>query len=660
MAHSAPVPAQLSRRDLLRISTVGASALGVHLFVPGLSPAIAEPPGGQLPADLYTTTLHSWCDGLMSHQLTAMKDPAFHGALLCPACVLIHGRCADAIYPLMRVAHSTGDSKYLRAAIILHDWSELQVSRADGSWINDVTLSPWQGITVFQTIALAESLHHHGSLLDAAIRGRWTDRLARAATFLDGFITIETGNINYPISASLAFALCGQVLGEHRYLDRARALAHKSLDYFTSNGLLVGEGHPLREVTPKGCHPVDLGYNVEESLPALAQYSLLTNDQQVLEQTVKSLRAHMEFMLPNGAWDNSWGTRNYKWSWWGSRTSDGCHPAYVLLSDHDPRFREVALRNLEMMSACTQDGLLYGGPDYFHHGDRPCIHHTFTHAKALATVLDRGGANIQAKERPSIPRDESVGLRYYPEVGTYLASKGPWRVTVTENDWEYVEHVQAGGGGESGGGHASGGALSLLFHQSLGPILVASMTDYQLIEISNQQAFLDAPHMTLTPRIELKADRTYTSLTDLKATLNASMSAEEIHFTATGQLLTVGHHPVSSGGISYRFEYFIAEDTISIVASATGKLPPSTSLQFIMPVVSRSTEAITQSSFNSIRITKPKGILTVHTDAPQGFESIPKERTFNLVPGLEAIPLILALTPGIAATIQIKAAPANI
>jgi hypothetical protein len=40
--------------------------------------------------------------------------------------------------------------------------------------------------------------------------------------------------------------------------------------------------------------------------------------------------------------------------------------------------------------------------------------------------------------------------------------------------------------------------------------------------------------------------------------------------------------------------------------------------------------------------------------------TIPKERTFNLVPGLEAIPLILALTPVIAATIQIKAAPANI
>ncbi len=110
------------------------------------------------------------------------------------------------------------------------------------------------------------------------MRQRWTDRLARAAKFLDGFITIETGNINYPVTASFCFALCGQVLGEQRYLDRARKLAHTALEYFTPNGFLYGEGHPLKTVTPKGCHPVDLGYNVEESLPSLAQYALLTND----------------------------------------------------------------------------------------------------------------------------------------------------------------------------------------------------------------------------------------------------------------------------------------------------------------------------------------------------------------------------------------------
>ena len=46
MANNLPVPVQLSRRDLLRISTVGASALGLQLFVPGLPPAIPEPTRG--------------------------------------------------------------------------------------------------------------------------------------------------------------------------------------------------------------------------------------------------------------------------------------------------------------------------------------------------------------------------------------------------------------------------------------------------------------------------------------------------------------------------------------------------------------------------------------------------------------------------------------
>ena len=62
--------------------------------------------------------------------------------------------------------------KYVRAAVAVHEWSERQVSRADGSWVNDVTLSSWQGITVFHSIAFAEALHHHGEVLDAATYGR--------------------------------------------------------------------------------------------------------------------------------------------------------------------------------------------------------------------------------------------------------------------------------------------------------------------------------------------------------------------------------------------------------------------------------------------------------------------------------------------------------
>jgi hypothetical protein len=549
------------------------------------------------------------------------------------------------VYPLLRVARTTGDAKYVRAAVAVHEWSERQVSRADGSWVNDVTLSSWQGITVFHAIALAEALHHHGELLDAATCKQWMQRLARAAKFLDGFISIETGNINYPVTASYCFALCAQVLGEPKYTERGRGLAHASLEQFTANGFLAGEGHPLKGVTKKGCRAVDLGYNVEESLPALAMYSVLTGDTVVMDQTVKALRTHMEFMLPDGAWDNSWGTRNYKWSWWGSRTSDGCHPAYVLLAEHDAKFREVAWRNLELMAACTHEGLLYGGPDYFVHGDRPCIHHTFTHAKALAMVLDRGGTQLESGSRVALPREDARGLKSYPEIGTRLAAEGDWRATVTENDFEYVEQVQAGGG--KGGGHATGGALTMLYHQALGPVLTASMTEYKLIEISNQQVIRGGPTMALTPRIELVlgpgSGGMYTSLSDLEAVVTAADAGGEVGFEAQGRLLTASHKPVAGGEVRYRLRYTLSAGGVEIVARVDGA-NVGAPVRFILPVISRSGETAVHPDAGTVRITKAKGTLVVKTDAV--FEALPAERTFNLVPGFECLALEVPMEVG--------------
>ena len=584
-----------------------------------------------------------WCDGLLAHQVT-LADPALHGALLCPACSIIHGRCADAVYPLLRVAHTTGDKKYIIAAILLYDWAERNVSRADGSWINDVTLSSWQGITVFHTIALTEALRHHGELLDTTTRQRWTERVGRAAKFLDGFISIQTGNINYPVTSAYCFALCGELLKEPHYTERARKLAAQTLDYFTANGFLYGEGHPLTNLTAKKCRPVDLGYNVEESLPALAQYALLTNDKPVLDQTLAALRTHLEFMLPDGAWDNSWGTRNYKWSWWGSRTSDGCHPAFVLLAQYEPRFREAAYRNLELMAACTHNGLLYGGPDYFTHGDQPCIHHSFTHAKSLATVLDSGNETLVPSPRLTLPRDEPYGLKSYPEIGTHLAAIGDWRATVTEYDWEYVEQVQSGNG-NGGGGHVSGGTLSLLYHRTLGPLCVASMTQYQIIEISNQQVHLDSPHMALTPRIESSGAKTYTSTSDFTAALTVASSPSLISFTALGRLLTAAHQPMPEGAMHYRLDYNLTPGRVEIAAT-TEASTQTQPLAFILPVIARQDDAVERVDAQTIRITKPSGALVVSTDNPAGFEPVPKERTFNLVPGFECVPLTVSMFPG--------------
>jgi hypothetical protein len=654
-----------TRRELLCRTAAGAAVWAAGVAWPGLASA-SDNPEASANAEtgeeqLYSGTLRIWCDGLLERQITEMREPAFYGGLLCPACAFIHGRCGDAVYPLLRMAHTTGEAKYVRAAMLVHEWSQAQVSRADGSWVNDVTLSTWQGITVFHTIALAEALEHHGEVLDAATRAKWKDRLAAAAKFLDGFITIETGNVNYPVTATLAFQLSGRVLADAHYFDRAHTLAQEVMGQFTPNGFLFGEGHPLKGISAKGCRPVDLGYNVEESLPSLALYSLLADDKPVQEQVVAAMKTHMEFMLPDGAWDNSWGSRNYKWSWWGSRTSDGCEPGFVLMAKFDPRFREAARRNLELMAACTHNGLLYGGPDFFAHGDLPCIHHTFTHAKALAAVLDRGNFGVETDTRPKLPRDEAYGLKNFPPIGTKLAAVGPWRATVTEYDWEYTEHVQPGAG-NLGGGHVSGGALSLLYHETLGPICTASMTEYQMVEIANQQQFREGPHMDLTPRMEYATSgERFTNLNDFKAVLTASQQGEQVVFNAEGQLMTPSRKPLSeamtpsAGSAGYRMEYRIGESTAEIAASFIGFTNNGTP-RLIVPVIARAGEHAETVDAKTVRVVKSKGALIVTTDAADGFDSAAiKEKTFNLVPGFEAVPLTVAVPPGKMVRVQLRA-----
>lgn len=625
----------LSRRGVLGFSTAA--------LAPSLVQAFPKAPArGNLQP--YETLLKTWCDGLVSRQVSGLAGEGANGAFLCPGCGMVHGRVADTVYPLLRMARTSGDARYVRAAKAAQDWSEHNVSRPDGSWVNDVFLNDWRGITVFRAIALSETLLHHGDLLDAATREAWRARLAKAFDFLDGFMKIDTGNINYPISTAYAFSLGAEALGRDAYIAKARDFAQASLDFFTPNGLLFGEGHPQRGRTAKGRPPVDLGYNVEESLPALAMYGLRVSDQALLDQVVTSLRAHMEFMLPDGGWDNSWGTRNFKWTWWGSRTSDGCHPAYRLLADRDPRFAEVSARNLALMSACTHDGLLYGGPHYRAAGYRPCIHHTFSHAKALAAVLDLAEPLAPAP-RAELTRDKPYGLKRFPEIGTHLVSVGPWRATFTDYDFDYLA--------PAGGGHASGGAISLLYHQALGPVLAASMTRYKAVEISNQQAPIDAAHQPLTLRIEVAQGRdAFTSVADLSATLESVERDGAVDVTASGRLKTPEGRELEPP-VAFTVSYSLTPKGLALSAMVSGL--GDRAARLVAPVVARRDEPAVRRDAGAVAIAKAGGSILVSSPDTNLAGDV-DARIFNLVPGLQAVPLSINLRDGQAASLVISTA----
>ncbi|MFW5980661.1 MAG: hypothetical protein ACOCRB_01430, partial [Halanaerobiaceae bacterium] len=494
--------------------------------------------------NLYFELLQSWCDSLVDLQIEEIKSSGIYGGIMCPVCSRIHGRSADAVYPLMYLAEETGEDKYLTTAKKLQSWSE-HMSCPDGSWVND-TDRLWKGITVFGTIALGEALRHHGNILDDKTYNKWKDRVARAAEYLYKNIEMDTGNINYPVTCSAAMAISGKLLAENRFLNRAEELAHNSLDYFTDNNILFGEGKPQTGISAKNCRPVDLGYNVEESLPGLTIYGLIMNDKEVLNQVKKSLASHLEFMLPDGAWDNSWGNRNYKWTYWGSRTSDGCQIAYELMAEENPVFAEAAWRNLKLFERCTNKGKLHGGLHHHQRGELPCIHHTFCHAKTLAGVLDYKtfNKNKEDKDKIVLPREKEYGIKEFEEINTRLVSRGKWRATVTDYDWEYVA-----------GGHASGGALSLLYHQEIGPVLSASMIEYQMVEPHNMQRQRDEIDMSLTPHLEYEEDGiVYRSDNDYGAEVESREKNGYISIYVEGKLVDKKQATSSSGTIEFDME----------------------------------------------------------------------------------------------------------
>ncbi len=628
------------RRTLLKVA-----ALGCARAVWPLPLSLAESPSATpAPGVLLTDLLKDWCEGLLRQQIVEPSNPARHGALRCPACGFLHGRAGDSVYPFLYMARKTGEPRFLEAAIAAVEWTR-NVDAPDGAWTNELDPKSWKGITVFGAIALGEALHRHGDLLDAKIRERWTTRLRRAADYIHRTFDMQTGNINYGMTGTYALALLGRILEEPRYTDRARQMAAEARAFFTvPNQLLFGEGRPNKP-SARGCLPVDLGYNVEESLPALALYGLLEKDETFLQLVTQSLAAHLEFMLPDGAWDNSWGTRNYKWTYWGSRTSDGCATAYALLADRHPAFGAAAVRNTQLLHACTSDGLLYGGPHYRSRGLQPCIHHTFTHAKALTTVLDHAGAADKLRADSALPREAEYGVREFPEIATCLAALGPWRATVTAYDWLYQNKVF----------HATGGALALLWHRELGPLCVGSLAEYSLVEAHNMQPNPDPRDISLTPRVEISGPGgSFTNLFDLKATVTHKTAADAVEFHVQTQLVDKKGRPPQSGAVPCEVTYRFDREATTLTLRTAHPDPHAAGLALALPIVSARAESLTRRSQAQMELQKKNGTLVIQSNVPLTIPGAPSERIFNNVPGFEAVPFSIPFPPDFKGSIECR------
>lgn len=627
--------------------------LSMLLVVPAAAAvAAASAPGKPVRPDQQEMfeTLRIWCNGLLAWQITG-TEPDRDGGLLCPGCDFIHGRCADAIYPLLYLADQTGSTRYIDAAKRLFKWSSANVRCDDGAWRNEINPKSWKGVSVFTAIMLMETLHDFGRLLDPETKREWTEAALGQLPFIVQNFKVGYGNVNYPASACYAFMLAAQLTGDNQYKKRAAQLAAGVSKQFTDNESLVyGEGKYPYEKSAKGLLPVDLGYNVEETLPNLLAYAEMAGDKKLRARIVRSFRSHLEFMLADGAWDNSWGTRNFKWTYWGSRTSDGIFAMCAALAKDDPVFVEAGWRNFELLKSCTREGLLCGGVDYATAGCAPCIHHTFERAKCLAHALHNGFGEPAAAARVLLPREENYRAKHIKDLDTWLVTAGDWRGTITGYDVDY----------RLPDGNAHGGTLSLLWHKDIGPVFAAAMIDYSLVEPNNMQP-LKSPHAHSTvPRIVyVENGATYSTAFCKTAVITHTRDKQSLAeiFTVETELVDKAWKSPDSGRMPFTITYVFDAKRISIKASA-GRTPAAGKYTLELPVISNSGETCARIELG-YRIEKTVGNLLIVSGKSQ-FEIQPlggAKRAFCPVPGFEFVPFHASFDREVAADIFVKQKP---
>lgn len=580
----------------------------------------------------------TWGDNLISQQIRSGHD-ALRGGILCPACNRIHGRCMDAVLPLLFLAEETQDTQYRDAAIALMNWAENNVSTPDGGWLNDINVSDWNGTTVFAALALGEALHHHGEILPDSIQKSWWKRLEKAGEFIynndfiysrrrDGWRNM---NINYSASATYALYLLGTHLKRTDFTDKAKLIGGDMKDYFTENDyLLFGEGPDIKTKTKNETRPIDLLYNVEESLPNMAFYAMMSKDDRLMSIVERSMMSHLNFMLPDGAWDNSWGTRSFKWTYWGGRTSDGFMGGYYLLADKHPEILTAISKNVDLMKEATYEGSLYGGMHYLSNGQYPCNHHTFGHAKALAAFLQVYRPQKDRSFTP-LPREIQKAYKFFKDIRTWTIAHGNWHSTFTGYDSEYKVK----------GTHPMGGILSMCWNRERGAVFAAGMNKYTLIEQPNMQADKQQVRLCPTPCIAYTDDNDrYTTLDDSDAQIEHHTTNKGELFTVSNKLVNIHQKSPSQGIIKVKSSYLFHDKGVTIKVKVSGDHP---NISLILPVISPNNESY---SLQKSKLTVGEGKQTLRIKANKEIrvmETNENGRIFNFTPGFEFIPLEISM-----------------
>lgn len=587
--------------------------------------------------------LITWCDGMIAHQLDWPKDKALDGGMICPACGLLHGRICDAVFGFVTAWKLTGDAKYLKAAEKAVDWTEANMLRPDGYYMNDAQI-PWLYTTVFSNIAFYKTLSRFGGDLPPALKAKWDAIYRRQVEWMLVYFLRPEANpvVNYWGNFAEAMAEAGIYLGDEKYTTAAKNMvAELDKVAFTPEGLVRGEAHPLYDGSAaRGNFAVDFGYNLEETVPALLHAAVLLGDKAFEEKVVKSALLQLETLLPDGAIDDSMGSRSSKWTYTGSRTSDGVLPLLAMLEARGEKWaRRAAERVIALHQKITAaDGLLYGGIHYADADEPPCIHHTFTHVKSVAEyiLLLKELNLVDPASNDKMPRERTPRLVELPSISTHLVGIGPWRATFSANDAYVVMTDRRYSVG--------GGSPTLLWHEKIGPVLAATQYIFYYTEPSNQQDQRhDSQVLTANSRL-VTPDGRFSNVLDYKAMVSGELKKNVYEYRVSGRLTDKD----GKAGAPFELKYRLDEAGYEVAAKSAA---PG---RYYFPVIAGKDVAV-EIDGNTALVKYPAKTVKVTASKPIQLEKTERgERAFTIIGGFMSAQLYVDRIEGEEVKVRIE------
>jgi hypothetical protein len=458
------------------------------------------------------------------------------------------------MYPFA-VAYKYGhDVKYATAAVRLGNWL-VGLQNAAGAWIEEwPATTGWDGTSADQLISLAGAYAILGARLSPAENAAWSGAITKCADWI--VANFPKGNINYSPTGAVALVVASGAIASPKptWLAKAQSLMDMTLQSVNADGFITGEGMG-----------VDLGYNIAQSIGMIAMYGKLLPSAMHVDRAAELMKSHVYFMYPNGAIDNSWGTRSFKWTLEsGTKTAPGIFFSFALLADKDPSFFRAAGLALSFLRnhALDDQGWIAYGPNASTHPSShpPSNYATFARAQSLAVAVELGAI---ATTPGTVPADAKNWFHFFPTIATGVARTDKIMATVTAYgaDATYPRESMARGGSVS--------ALWFEGYGSTGFMQVSSPTVYARTEPLHMP--IEQTLLPLTPRVETISGTYYANVLDDQAKLVMTGAADGTHATATGALRSVAG-TASATTFSWSYVFGAASYTKELVVSSPANL----------------------------------------------------------------------------------------